>query len=161
MPKKKEKKQLKSIAGLRPADIHDSLSITLLWSKMIGEVFDKFIKLDKTELDKFAFALIDRLRVDHTLTNVVEENGRVVGFIHGYIQARPYGKPDRIAFCECLFIEKEHRNKGLKALLVESFISWAQERELPIEFMTKYDPELVKVWKRYGNFAPYSMIFRR
>ncbi len=145
---------------LRPADIHDITILSLLWSKMTSEIFDKFIKQGKMDIGKFAFAMADRLRLSHVFTQVACDGVRVIGFIHGYLQERPYGQPNKVAFCECLYVMPEYRGKGLKKRLVDSFINWAEVNGLAIEFMTRYDQDLMKVWERSG-FTPYSIIFRR
>lgn len=145
---------------IRPADIHDVTAIALLWSKMVSEVFDKYIEQDKVELDKFAFAMADRLRTSHAFTQVALEANRIVGFIHGYVQERPYGRPTRIAFCECLYVEPEYRGKNINKKLIDNFINWAEKNDLIIEFLTKFDQDLVKLWGR-EKFQPYCIVFRR
>ena len=143
----------------RSADIHDILPVTLLWVKMIQEVFDSFVNLDKVEMDAFSFALCDRIRYPNTFTLLVEDEGKIIGFIHGYIQDRPYGKPREVAFCECLYIEPEYRGKGIDKELIDGFCNWASEREMPVEFMTKYDRDLDKIWEHKG-FTPYAIVYR-
>ena len=143
----------------RQADIHDILPITLLWVKMIDEVFDGFINLDKVEVDAFSFALCDRLRYPNTYTLLAEDEGKIIGFIHGYLQDRPYGKPREVAFCECLYIESEYRGKDIDKELINKFCDWAKEHDLPVEFMTKYDRSLDKIWDHKG-FAPYAIVYR-
>ena len=145
---------------LRPADIHDILPITLMWAKMTEEVFDKFIKLDKTELDNFAFAMTDRLRMSHIFTQVIENDRKIIGFVHAYIQEKPYGKPRRTVFCECLYIEKKYRGKGFKDQLLKSLFGWAKENDLETEFMAPFDIGLTKAWSKKG-FKPYAMVLRR
>ena len=143
----------------RQADIHDILPVTLLWVKMIQEVFDGFVNLDKVELDAFSFALCDRIRYPNTYTLLAEDKGKIIGFIHGYIQNRPYGKPREVAFCECLYIESEYRGKGIDKELIKDFCSWATERKIPVEFVTKYDRSLDKIWEHKG-FIPYAIVYR-
>jgi len=145
---------------IREADIHDLLPVTLLWAKMTEEVFDNFVKIDKTELDKFSFSMADRLRAPHVFTRVAEDKGKIIGFIHGYQQERPYGKPDKIGFCEALYVESKYRNKEVTKKLIESFITWAEKNELSIEFLTKYDPNLLKFWAKI-KAIPYCIVFRR
>lgn len=145
---------------LRPADIHDILPLSLMWTRMTQEIFPDFVEIDKTELDRFAFSMADRLRIPHVFTQVAQVDGRAIGFIHGYIQTRPYGRPDKIAFCECLYIEPEWRGKNIKTALVNSFIAWGEAQEAAIEFVTRYDPDLVKIWERSGC-KPYGIVLRR
>lgn len=145
---------------IRPADIHDILPMALMWTQMTQEIFPDFVKVDKVELDKFAFAMADRLRVDHVFTRVAVHGAKIVGFIHGYFQERSYGQPNRTAFCETLFVYPEYRGKGLKDKLVKSFIDWAEANHLTIEFMTRYDPDILDMWGKYGA-KPYTIVFRR
>ena len=145
--------------NFRQADIHDILPVTLLWVKMIQEVFDGFVNLDKVEMDAFSFAICDRIRYPNTYTLLAESEGKIIGFIHWYIQDRPYGKPREVAFCECLYIEPEYRGKGTDKELIEGFCNWAAEREIPVEFMTKYDRSLDKIWEHKG-FMPYAIVYR-
>ena len=145
---------------LRPADIHDILPITLMWAKMIEEVSDKFIELDKTELDKFSFALADSLRITDVFINVAEEKRKSIGFIYGYKQYKPYGKPNNIAFGECLYVDPKYRGKGINTELLNSLFKWAKERDLVVDMITKFDTDLAKVWERSG-FKPYSILYRR
>ena len=144
----------------RPADIHDILPLSLMWAQMIQEIFPDFIQLDKEELDRFAYAMADRLRIEHVFTHVAEVGAKPVGFLHGYIQNRPYGQPDKIAFCECLYVEPEYRGKKLKDALVAAFVAWGEQKGTAIEFMTRYDPDLARIWERSG-FKPYGIVFRR
>jgi len=141
----------------RQADIHDILPVTLLWVKMIQEVFDGFVNLDKVEIDNFSFAICDRIRYPNTYTLLAEDEGKIIGFIHGYIQDRPYGKPREVAFCECLYIEPEYRGKNIGNNLLLEFTKWAEERNMTIEIMTNLDN---KYWIRKG-LKPYAVIYRR
>lgn len=143
----------------RPADIHDILPVTLLWTKMISEVFDEFVILDKVEVDNFSFALCDRIRYPNTYTLLAENEGKIIGFIHGYIQERPYGKPREVAFCECFYIEEEFRGKGVDKELINGFTDWAKEKDMVVEFMTKYSNGLDKIWDHRG-FKPYAVVYR-
>ena len=145
--------------NFRQADIHDILPVTLLWTKMIQEIFDEFIILDKVEVDNFSFALCDRLRYPNTYTLLAESEGRIIGFIHGYVQERPYGKPREVAFCECLYIEPEYRGKGIDKELITGMETWAKEQKLILEFMTKYNTDLDKIWSR-KSYKPYAIIYR-
>lgn len=143
--------------NFRQADIHDILPVTLLWSKMIQEVFDGFVNLDKVELDAFSFAMCDRIRYPNTYTLLAESEGKIIGFIHGYIQDRPYGKPREVAFCECFYIEPEYRGKKIGNNLLLEFTKWAEERNMTIEIMTNLDN---KYWIRKG-LKPYAVVYRR
>lgn len=145
--------------NFRQADIHDILPVTLLWVKMIQEVFDGFINLDKVEVDAFSFALCDRIRYPNTYTLLAEDEGKIIGFIHGYLQDRPYGKPREVAFCECLYIEQEYRGKGIDKELIGGFVEWGKDKDMTIEFMTKYDRDLDKIWNHKG-FTPYAIVYR-
>src|SRR3972149_3915515 len=144
----------------RSADIHDILPLSLMWVRMTQEIFPDFIEIDKDELDRFAFAMADRLRINHVFTHIAEVGSKPVGFIHGYIQQRPYGQPDKIAFCECLYVEPEYRGKKLKERLVAGFVAWGEQNGTAIEFITRYDPDLARIWERSG-FKPYSIVYRR
>ena len=141
----------------RQADIHDILPVTLLWVKMIQEVFDGFVNLDKVEMDAFSFAMCDRIRYPNTYTLLAEDEGKIIGFIHGYIQDRPYGKPREVAFCECFYIEPEYRGKKIGNNLLLEFTKWAEERNMTIEIMTNLDN---KYWIRKG-LKPYAVVYRR
>jgi len=143
--------------NFRQADIHDILPVTLLWVKMIQEVFDGFVNLDKVELDAFSFAMCDRIRYPNTYTLLAESEGKIIGFIHGYIQDRPYGKPREVAFCECFYIEPEYRGKKIGNNLLLEFTKWAEERNMTIEIMTNLDN---KYWIRKG-LKPYAVVYRR
>lgn len=147
--------------NFRQADIHDILPVTLLWVKMIQEVFDGFINLDKVEVDAFSFALCDRIRYPNTYTLLVEDEGKIIGFIHGYLQDRPYGKPRVIAFCEARYIEKEYRNKdNIAKIMIQKFVDWAHDLGVyDGEFMIPYSEGLIKVYERMG-YKPYTIIFR-
>ena len=145
----------------RPADIHDVLPITLLWTKMIEEVFDEFIKLDKVELDNFSFAICDRLRSNNCYTQIVEDDKKIIGFLHGYLQSKPYGKPNNIAFCEARYIEKEYRGRmDIAKNMISDFTKWANDAGIMDgEFMIPYSEELVKVYKHMG-YKPYAIVLR-
>ena len=124
---------------------------------MIQEVFDGFVNLDKVELDAFSFAMCDRIRYPNTYTLLAESEGKIIGFIHGYIQDRPYGKPREVAFCECFYIEPEYRGKKIGNNLLLEFTKWAEERNMTIEIMTNLDN---KYWIRKG-LKPYAVVYRR
>ena len=126
---------------------------------MIDEVFDGFINLDKVEVDAFSFTLCDRLRYPNTYTLLAEDEGKIIGFIHGYLQDRPYGKPREVAFCECLYIEQEYRGKGIDKELISDFVKWGKDKDMTIMFMTRYDRNLDKIWNRKG-FTPYAIVYR-
>ena len=59
---------------------------------------------------------------------VAESDGEIVGFVYGFAFPIPgmYLKP--IAIVDALFVEENHRNKGVAAGLLREFISFAKEQ---------------------------------
>jgi len=145
----------------RMADIHDVLPITLLWAKMVEEIFDEFTKLDKVELDKISFLICDRLRMPNTYTAVVEEDNKVIGFLHGYILDKTYGKPEKVGFCETRYIMPDYRGRlDIAQTMIDDFISWANELNVfDGEFIIPYSERLEKVYERMG-YKSYAVIMR-
>ena len=64
-----------------------------------------------------------------------------------------------MAFCECLYIEPEYRGKGIDKELITGMETWAKEQKLILEFMTKYNTDLDKIWSR-KSYKPYAIIYR-
>src|SRR3989304_4820679 len=96
----------------RQADIHDILPVTLLWVKMIQEVFDGFVNLDKVELDAFSFAMCDRIRYPNTYTLLAESEGKSIGRGGGPNQRPVFGAKPHVAGWIRVSIQFEYRGKG-------------------------------------------------
>lgn len=145
---------------IRVANIHDLLPITIMWYKLNKEVFHDIFIVGEDEMKAFSHVLADRLLLPETFTMVAEDQDKVIGFTHGYLQHKLYYKPKTIGFSEFSYVEKPYRKKGIGKKLAVAFAKWARENgSEEIEFISKYDTKLIKQWQGEGCY-PYAVIYR-
>jgi GNAT superfamily N-acetyltransferase len=73
--------------------------------------------------------LADLTASSHSFLFVAESDGRTVGFISGELrEGSPTFRQKTWASVDDVFVEPEHRNRGMGRALLESVEAWAKER---------------------------------
>jgi aminoglycoside 6'-N-acetyltransferase I len=86
---------------------------------------------------------------------VAEEHGRLIGFIEvwvrGYAEGAPVGPA---AYVEGLWVEPEHRRRGVARAMLEAAEQWARARGLGyIGSDALIDNDLSHAWHKAAGFA--------
>ena len=105
------------------------------------EDIDK-VKLLEKELLKFEFEHDNRLDIDYdnsctkyiddedSLILVSDENGKVNGFLYGYIMGRRGAIRGKCAVLNNLYVQKEYRKQGLGKQFLELFKTWCIQKDV-------------------------------
>jgi GNAT superfamily N-acetyltransferase len=73
--------------------------------------------------------LADLTASSHSFLFVAESDGRIVGFISGELrEGSPTFRQKTWASVDDVFVEPEHRNRGMGRALLKSVEAWAKER---------------------------------
>jgi ribosomal protein S18 acetylase RimI-like enzyme len=73
-----------------------------------------------TDLDAVAQAYADNYTSDDYITFVAETDGRVVGYICGYMRDKPHRRYHREGHIEDFFVRAEHRRSGIGRRLFDA-----------------------------------------
>lgn len=155
--------ELKDI-NYRIADIWDGVTITNMWSKMMDEVQLVGRETSKIENKRYLIYILPRLERPDCHAIVAEYEGEPIGFITGYIHYNEYGTSKLIGTCDDLFVEPEFRTVGgdISLKLIDDLIYWAtsnpEAKAEELEFITKYDLRLIKIWERRG-YTPAQITY--
>ena len=88
---------------------------------------------------------------------VAEIDGVLVG--SGYVKkkrSRAYVQPEYHAFIGFLYVDPNHRGRGVNRLVLDALFQWARENDLPEIHLTVY-PENASAIRAYekAGFVPY------
>lgn len=93
---------------------------------------------------------------------VAELDGKLIG--SGYVKRRPsrhYTSPDFHAFIGFLYVDPEHRGKGINKLVLDYLFEWAAQNDLPEIRLTVYpgNAPAIRAYEKTG-FEPYLVEMR-
>ncbi len=93
---------------------------------------------------------------------VAEDAGKLIG--SGYAkrkQSLAYVESDYHAYLGCMFVDPDHRGKGVNKLILDGLLNWAKQNNLPEIHLKVYpDNELaIRAYKKAG-FQPYMTEMR-
>lgn len=144
---------------LRLAKETDIGAITDLWMAMMGEhaAFEPRLRLTPSARHAYQCHLMLRLRGPKSLTLVVEDMGRLVGFCHAYAcQNLPMFEPLEFGYLSDIYLEPEYRGRGLGAELLGRVRAFFQNLNLTSLHLQVYHANEagLRFWRRNG-FEPF------
>lgn len=144
---------------IRKATVWDAQRISELWALMMHEIEILNRVADEKEREKFFLHLLIRIKGDNGFILVAVDNGEIIGFLDGYTHYYEYGTSDLIGTCESVYLKPEHRSKGIAKKLIDEAIEFAKDKYVKeMEFLTKYDPKIIKAWERKG-YVPAQITY--
>jgi GNAT superfamily N-acetyltransferase len=83
---------------------------------------------------------------------VVEDNGRLIGYIYGRIERRPKMVLDVLGIIEDYFVEKPYRGKGISDMLWKKMMEWFREKKCKRLDVQTYpgNKHALKLYHKYG-----------
>ena len=116
---------------IRPGRRDDAAEAARLWMRSAEEhtahdpVYETAPGAEKT-MRRF---LADLASSGHSFLFVAEAGGRVVGFVSGELrEGSPTFLPKTWASVDDVFVEPDHRNRGMGRALLQSVGEWARQR---------------------------------
>jgi len=163
MPKRDEKiGSSKERMIYRKAVWTDAMEITDLWDAMHREI-DTLPSIRKEHENKKSLFLniVTRIELPDWIIQVIEEEGKLVGFVMGRVQLPNYSDCHYLGFCEALYVLPEHRHTGIYKELLEAAMKVGREKKAEyFDFVGPYDMKLVSFWAKM-DFEPIYIIYRR
>lgn len=145
----------------RRATIWDAEIITKLWDSMHDEVdVNKAIREEYNNTESMFIHMVTRIKLDNWVVLVAEDDGKVVGFIMGFVRYPDYNPCHIIGTCEAMYVAPEYRHKGVHAELTDTIIEEARKKgATQFELIGTYSPSLIKFWDHMG-FEPVQTVYR-
>lgn len=146
---------------IREATVWDAYAICDLWVSMVEEVAVPNRYADIHEKERYFLNLILKIKGKDSAVYVAEIDNQVVGYISGYLHFLDYGVPVMLGTCDSVYVRPEYRSTGIAANLIDrltDFVTNSGAKEL--QFQTKYDLGLAKVWERRG-FKPVQITYMK
>ena len=143
----------------RIATVWDAQTITGLWAKLMNEVQVHGRYANAIERGKFFISILTKIKQENSLVVVSEVDDKIVGFASGYMHYYEYGTSSLIGTCDNIYIEKEYRGNEAMDNMLDMLITYAKSYGVKeLEFLTVYDPRLIKFWGRKG-FTPVQVTY--
>ncbi|MEK7513880.1 MAG: GNAT family N-acetyltransferase [Patescibacteria group bacterium] len=93
---------------------------------------------------------------------IAEANGKIIGYLIGWIWIKRAWRPIKTAELENMFVLPEYRSKGVGSALVKEFIRWCEKKKIKsVEVWTQYKNEIGKQFYQTNKFVPVSQKFER
>ena len=144
---------------IRKATIYDIFKIADMWAWMQNEMDLPHRYADDAEKEKFLYGLTQKIYKPDRVVLVAEEDGKIIGFVMGVARYYEYGTAALVGSCEHLYVYPEHRDKGVAFKLLEVLQNNGRAMGCKeIEFITKYDEKLIKIYGRKG-YKPVEIVF--
>ena len=147
----------------RRATVWDAYAIADMWELEMNEMKMSGRHCDSIEKEKFLIGTLIRIN-DKTGTKfvlVAEHNKRIISFITGGVTLKEFGTSKVIGYCEHRYTYTKYRSKGVSSKLLNHLIDiLIKQKAKELEFITKYDERLVKIYKKMG-YEPYSIHYRK
>ncbi len=146
---------------IRRATIWDAQKIVEMWALMQDEVDLHNRRADDIQKERFYVALVVKLYRKENVVLVAEDRNKIVGFIMGHSYYVEYGMSELIGMCDHLYVYPEYRGKCVMTDLVAQLLSDGKTMGMKLcEFITVYDPRLVKIWER-KRFVPTQIVYSK
>lgn len=146
---------------IRRANIYDLFKVADMWAAMQNEVDLPTRSGDDAEKEKFIFSLASKINRPDRVILVAEDEGEIIGFIMGVARYYEYATSNLVGTCEHLYVYPEHRNKDIAFKLVTTLENIGKAMGCKeIEFITKFDDKLIKIYERKG-FKPVEIVFSK
>ena len=104
--------------------------VVSLWRLMMEHVesHDPYFRMKLGSDDKFRSYIISHAGKEESVVYVAQGEGKVVGFINGYIKENPpVIEPSHVGFIDCLVVLPEYRRKGIGSRLMSEITAWFEK----------------------------------
>jgi GNAT superfamily N-acetyltransferase len=146
---------------IRPATIADLPWLRLLFTQLIAHGVERFPSpypsMDDEEFDNFTRAMYRQLTINpHFGCWVADDGGTLVGFLAGEVWERAIGKPNRYGSPHYLYVDPQHRGRGVAPALIKAGVEWLRGQGITHVELAAWagDP----LWQRHG-WQPYLSKF--
>lgn len=145
----------------RRATIWDAESITKLWDKMHDETdVNEALREEYNNKESMFIHMVTRIKLDNWVVIVVEDEGKIAGFIMGFVRQPDYNPCHIIGTCEAMYVVPEYRHNGIHKELTNRIINVARTKgATQFELIGTYSPSLIKFWDHMG-FEPVQIVYR-
>lgn len=149
---------------IRMADDGDLDAIVVLNAALFQEDAgqrDPFMNLDWPQQEGHAY-FSRHLKSEASCCLVADVNGEVVGYLVGYTRTPSSLGTIPSAELESMFVRDGARYKGVGQRLIEAFLEWCREREVPRVAVTAYvaNDGAVRFYERSGFEAKHVTLER-
>lgn len=139
---------------IRKATLNDFEKITELnhklfvYEKKYSPVFNENWPFHNQGKEYFAKRLVN----DNAITLVAEEHDEIVGYLVAFIDTFVVRNDNPLAELENIFVQTEHRNKGIGQELLDEFKKIAKEKNVKRLKVTCYSDNegAIKLYKKNG-----------
>ena len=146
---------------VRIATVWDAYTITSLWAKMMDEIKVPGKVADKVEQERFLINILAMIKKDNSSVVVAVEGNAVVGFASCFLHYYDHGTSKLIGTCDNLYIEPFYRGGKLMDKMLDMLMTFAKSLKVKeFEFLTVYDPALIKIWTRKG-YTPIQVTYMK
>lgn len=146
---------------IKIAAVWDAPSISNLWVKLMEEVNIPGRVADEVEKERFFLDLVIKIKREDSSIVIAVEDGNIVGFASCYLHYYSHGTSNLIGTCDNIYIEKEYRGGSLMDDMLDMLMTFAKSYGvMEFEFLTIYDPSLIKVWTRKG-YTPVQVTYMK
>ncbi|MBI2765687.1 MAG: GNAT family N-acetyltransferase [Chloroflexi bacterium] len=146
--------------AVRPATPADGPGIYRAWEavRTHNTSLDNRVGYAPVDEPEFSASLRDMLARPESVALVAEEDGHVVGFVSGGLEAnQPDRVPERHATIGYLYVEPVRRRNGIARKLFEAVAAWAEKQEgvthLEMTVLAD-DKDASEFWRSVG-FTPF------
>lgn len=147
---------------VRRAEARDSAMLFAQWQRARNHnaTMDRRVVPSPVSEDEFAADLREALARPSSATFVAELNGQIAGFIRGTIELnQPDRLPERHATIGYLYVDEQHRRRGIGRALFGAVAEWAARQEGVSHFemtVLAADPAAADFWRSIG-FTPFIL----
>lgn len=108
---------------IREASIEDAKTLDEMLTRLIRHEanYDKNLNDQSVVKDNYK----ERIGVEGHKIFVAEEEGRIIGFLYGFVYGIPDMWKEPIAILDALFVDEQYRGKGCARMLFEEFRKFA------------------------------------
>ncbi len=145
----------------RIATVWDANRISELWVKLMDEVSILGRTSNDIERERFFIDILTKIKGESSSVIVATEGDNIIGFASCYLHYYSHGTSNLIGTCDNIYIEKEHRGDGLMDEMLGMLMTFAKSYKVKeFEFLTIYNPSLIKVWTRKG-YTPVQVTYMK
>jgi GNAT superfamily N-acetyltransferase len=144
---------------IRQATVWDARDITKLWVKFMKETQPVNRKFGIKEQEVFYLQLLVNIKKDFHCVVVAVDKEKIIGFITAYVHYYRMAGNLRIGTCNNLYVEKKYRGQDVAGQLLSWATNYGKSYKIKeMEFVTNYEPRLIKIWGRKG-YKPSQVTF--
>jgi GNAT superfamily N-acetyltransferase len=99
----------------------------------------------------------------NTVVFVADNNGKIVGFLYGWIEKRDYHyRSKKFGVCSDIFISSGYRRNGVGRKLIKKFEEWCKRKGLKyLELSTNFKNEVARKFYPAMGFEEYEVFYMK